>query len=561
MASLPTLALGTYTNISSTAIQGSDPVLEVIASLDDADYVYDATNSTHTGEASFALDNMPSDFSSMLTLAVRLRYHWATGTQTNSWDTLRARVFKSDGTTALTDLVTVASAITTTTATNSSVISFTGVSTTATKADWDGAVVRIYFYITKSKTGDTVQKRVTAGELTGTYTAGTSYSGTPGSGSVSYTGVAPSVKTPRNMLPGSGVLTYTGKAPTAVLALVGTRYAENDTIRLAENGIRRLVESAVSSSVNAAPGTGVITYTGKVPTVQTPRVMRPGVGAVTYTGIAPSVQTPRTIRPGVGAVTYTGVAPAVKTPRNMAPGSGTVTLTGVAPTVQTPRNVRPSAGVVTYTGIAPTIQTPRNIRAATGVVTYTGKVPVVTTPLAVFPLSGTVTFAGFAPAVVATANVKVSPVSGTVTYTGVVPTIQTPRAMTPGTGAVTLTGYAPVVAASSNVTMHPTTGAVTFDGVAPTVSIATMFSLIPGTGEVTYTGYAPLTTLGVSGGNGSGFVSFGARRKKNKDSLWDMRGIVAPYLVKQIREEEAAQRQQQAELVGMLWSAWEELDE
>src|SRR3990167_8417887 len=171
MADLGILALGTYANLSSTTITGSDPVLEVIASADDADYASDATNSTHTGSASFAMVDTPADLASMTTLAVRLRYHWATGTQVNAWSSLRARVFKSDGTTPLTDEATIASSITTTTATNSSVIGFTGVDTAATEAEWDSAVVRIYWFITKNKGGDTLARTVKAASLTGTYTA------------------------------------------------------------------------------------------------------------------------------------------------------------------------------------------------------------------------------------------------------------------------------------------------------------------------------------------------------------------------------------------------------
>ena len=170
MADLGILALGTYGNVASTAIQGSDPVLEVIASPDDADYVYDATNSTHTGVAQFALGNTPADLGNVDTVSIRLRYAWASGTQVNTWDTLTARIFKSDGTTALTNAATLATGITTTTITNSSVVAFTGVDTAATKAEWDAAVVRISWGISKVKGGDTIRKNVYAAEVTGTYT-------------------------------------------------------------------------------------------------------------------------------------------------------------------------------------------------------------------------------------------------------------------------------------------------------------------------------------------------------------------------------------------------------
>ncbi|HZL94116.1 MAG TPA: hypothetical protein VFB99_10745 [Vicinamibacterales bacterium] len=170
MADVGILALGTNSALSSTALVGTQPVLEVIGSPDDADYVHDNTNSTHTGTADFALGDTPSDFGNMDTLSVQLRY-LQSGLSNNTWDSLRARVFQSDGTTPLTDERTVASSITTTSATNSSALAFTGVNTSANKATWDGAIVRLFWGVTRTKGGDTHSLRVTAAQITGTYTA------------------------------------------------------------------------------------------------------------------------------------------------------------------------------------------------------------------------------------------------------------------------------------------------------------------------------------------------------------------------------------------------------
>lgn len=198
MASLGTITLGTFTNISSTAIIGVEPVLEAIASANDTTHVFDNTNSTHTGVAQFALGNMPADFATILTVSIQLRY-LAQAAQTNTWTSLTAQIVQSDGSTALTNEVTVASSITTTTATNSSVITLTGPNTSADKATWDGALVLIRWNITRNKGGDTVQKRVTAAEVTGTYTpAGitlTTVSGAGAVGSVGISGTAPTVTT------------------------------------------------------------------------------------------------------------------------------------------------------------------------------------------------------------------------------------------------------------------------------------------------------------------------------------------------------------------------------
>lgn len=178
MSALSETALGTYGDRGNTAAQGSDPLLELIASHDDADYVYDNTNSTHEGVASFSLGDMPSDFKTMRSVKINLRYFWGVGSQVNAWTTLRARIFKSDGTTALTNKTDVASSITTTTPTDSGAVTMLGVDTTATKADWDGALVYIYFNITKSKGGDVIRKCVSAAEVTGSYVVAKDFSDT-----------------------------------------------------------------------------------------------------------------------------------------------------------------------------------------------------------------------------------------------------------------------------------------------------------------------------------------------------------------------------------------------
>lgn len=175
MATLPTTALGNLNATFSTVdalITGTEPVLELIGSAVDTSYVYDATNSTHTGIAAMALGDVPGDFGTMLTLAIQLRYRLGTSTANKTWDSLTAQVYQSDGTTPLTNAVTIATNITTTTATNSSVVSFTGVDTTSGAAVWNGALVFLRFSATRTKGGNTDDLRVTAAEVTGTYTAG-----------------------------------------------------------------------------------------------------------------------------------------------------------------------------------------------------------------------------------------------------------------------------------------------------------------------------------------------------------------------------------------------------
>lgn len=169
MASLGTIAFGTGSNFSNTAETGTPPVLQVIGSANDSTNVHDTSNTSHTGTADYALGDTPSDFGTMATLSVNIRYAWQSGTQTNTWTTLAVQIFQSDGSTQLTNSRTIASSITTSTPTNSGALAFTGVDTTSGKAVWDGAIARISWSISKNMSGDSLEERVFAAELTGTY--------------------------------------------------------------------------------------------------------------------------------------------------------------------------------------------------------------------------------------------------------------------------------------------------------------------------------------------------------------------------------------------------------
>jgi hypothetical protein len=189
--SIGTLALGTFTNVTDTTITGTEPVLQLIGAADDNSYVFTNTNSsgTYTATARFALEDMPADFGNMLTLAVQLRYY-AQILPLSTWDLLQARVIRSNGT-ALTSLVTVASNITTTTPTNSAVVNLAGLNTLETKSVWDDALVEIVWTTTRVKGGDTIERRVSAAQLTGTYRIAETYSTSAADSSqIADTGVA-----------------------------------------------------------------------------------------------------------------------------------------------------------------------------------------------------------------------------------------------------------------------------------------------------------------------------------------------------------------------------------
>lgn len=157
--------------IFNGAAASLDPPLELVSGYLDFSFVYTDVNAsgTYTADVPF---NFPSDFinpASATSLSVQLRYHAATAL-TNAWNSLTVQLYNDAVTVALSNVVTIASNITTLTPTNSAVIAFTGLNTSQTDPSvWQNARLRITWTITKSMGGDTSQKRVTAATITGTY--------------------------------------------------------------------------------------------------------------------------------------------------------------------------------------------------------------------------------------------------------------------------------------------------------------------------------------------------------------------------------------------------------
>jgi hypothetical protein len=173
---LPTLAVGNATAPTGQWTSAPNGALTLIgAGTQDNNWGGVTTNATDNYDQGWVLEDMPADFVTMTSLAIQLRYAWASAQGLSDWTILDARVVS--GATILAaansggDFQTVATDITTTTPTNSSIISFSHVNTSANKATWDSAVVVIRIGRMRDMGGSTIEQRVYASSITGTYTA------------------------------------------------------------------------------------------------------------------------------------------------------------------------------------------------------------------------------------------------------------------------------------------------------------------------------------------------------------------------------------------------------
>ena len=111
MADLGTIGIGNFDSSSPANVltQGSDPLLEVIASADDNDYVYVWVNSTLLTSSYFDLNAVPADFDSMDSVSARVRFVASAVDTDKLWNGIACQVrTQPTGGSNLTDLVWVA---------------------------------------------------------------------------------------------------------------------------------------------------------------------------------------------------------------------------------------------------------------------------------------------------------------------------------------------------------------------------------------------------------------------------------------------------------------------
>jgi hypothetical protein len=149
------------------------------ASDQDNNFGFVNDNRTQFFVQGWLLNSLPSDFKTMNSLSIQLRFGWSATPTNTTWPLLAAKIVNSGVTETILaaatsggDYQSIQTNITTTTATNSSVISFSFLDTAAEKSLWDNnAFVLIGIDRVRNKGGGTEEQRVYALSLTGEYTA------------------------------------------------------------------------------------------------------------------------------------------------------------------------------------------------------------------------------------------------------------------------------------------------------------------------------------------------------------------------------------------------------
>lgn len=164
---------------------------------------------------------------------------------------------------------------------------------------------------------------------------GENVSVSPGTGSVVFSGVAPTASSTSNQSasPGTGTVIFSGIAPAA----------------------------SSSNNQSASPGTGTTSFTGIAPTASSTnnQSAAPGTGGVVFSGVAPTINITdnQVAAPGTGVISFNGVAPAaISSDHQRAdPGTGQVIFSGVAPVAVASDHqfAEPGTAVVIFNGIRP----------------------------------------------------------------------------------------------------------------------------------------------------------------------------------------------------------------
>lgn len=182
-----------------------------------------------------------------------------------------------------------------------------------------------------------------------------------------------------------------GRGPRALVPIPWAYYTPDPI----QPGTGSVVFTGLAPSVDQSllPGAGSIAFTGNAPAVN--ESLLPGAGSVVFTGLAPSAD--ESLLPGAGSIAFAGLAPSVS--ESLLPDAGSVLFTGLAPSVSnggsSSINLLPGTGSIAFTGLAPAID--EAVFPATGFVTFTGFAPI----MPILPGVGSIAFTGFAPSVLA----------------------------------------------------------------------------------------------------------------------------------------------------------------
>lgn len=201
---------------------------------------------------------------------------------------------------------------------------------------------------------------------------GTPASATPGAGSVSVDGAAPTAAAGADAAPGAGAVTLQGYAPT-VAAAVSANPGPGAT---SAQGLAPVASAAATASADA----GAVTVQGYAPTVDIGGASvnaQPGNGSITVVGFAPAVSAGVTITCGLGTITIQGAVPAASAAANSQPGAGSVAAQGQAPVASASVSASPGAGGVAVQGRNPSASAGVTVVSGAGIVTVQGYAPMV----------------------------------------------------------------------------------------------------------------------------------------------------------------------------------------
>ena len=267
--------------------------------------------------------------------------------------------------------------------------------------------------------------------------------------------------------PGVGSLTLTGLAPTLI------------------------------QTFSIAVPVGSLTLNGQTPIAVVNTIIAVPVGSLTLTGFAPTVEISHVAVPGVGTLALTGQIPTLVQTNNhiRAPPVGSLTLTGQIPTVNITQAIDVPVGSLTLTGNIPTLQITQAIPVPVGSLSLTGFAPTVIQTFSIDVPVGSLSLTGLAPTV--TQGFSIDVPLGSLTLTGLAPTVERSFVATPGVGSLTLTGQVPTLidSGAGGETVTPGVGSLTLTGLVPT--LVQTFSIAVPVGTLTITGLVPGITVTV----------------------------------------------------------------
>ncbi len=253
---------------------------------------------------------------------------------------------------------------------------------------------------------------------------------------------------------------------------------------------------SIALGISILAGQGAINVTGELPSLAISSDLTAQQGTISTTGEVPSETLGYSQAAQEGSLNIVGEIPLLTSGYNTLAQQGTINLVGELPSATLGLNGISLQGLINVTGEIPLAILGNSLVALQGTLNVAGETPSTTIGISLTSTSGAISITGEVPSGSFGGSLNLSAGLGTINVTGDFPTLINGITLTSIEGIISISGESPVV--SLGYTAISQQGSITLAGETPTIDVSSSVNLISLEGTISVVGETPIVTVGYS---------------------------------------------------------------